>query len=263
MVVSNDHDCPRGNKGEGIVRWALYIPAKSSTPVKSIEYGKTGQTNTPCVVPKPSPPPDVWIENGITYQLNGGNGRGGWHKDCILKVDPQSPLMIDLNDEKIRLTSPDAGTRFDLEGNGAAEMYSWPSNPDNSVFLAYDKNGDGIINDVHELFGNNTVGPDGKKTSNGFEALKKYDLNQDGTIDSLDGIFPKLRVWFAYSKDGKPTTPSVLKTLGDVGIKSIDLDYLERIEKNGPYGDMSRQRSTIGTKDGRPRNVFDMWLVSY
>ena len=41
-----------------------------------------------------------------------------------------------------------------------------------SGFLVWDKNGDGMVNDGTEMFGEATVMSDGKRAENGVEALK-------------------------------------------------------------------------------------------
>ena len=45
--------------------------------------------------------------------------------------------------------------------------------------MTYDKNGNGIIDDGSEMFGETNA-------ANGFEALKKFDDNKDGKIDEND-----------------------------------------------------------------------------
>ena len=80
-----------------------------------------------------------------------------------------------------------------------------------------------------ELYGNNTIGPDGKTADNGYVALTKHDLNQDGAIDSLDDIYAKLRLWDEVkSCDGK-ADESELRSLQDAGgrlVRLVGKNYL-------------------------------------
>ena len=62
-----------------------------------------------------------------------------------------------------------------------------------SGFLAYDKNGDGVINDGSELFGT--------KSGDGFADLAQYDEDGNGWIDENDSIFNNLKVW-VKNEDG-------------------------------------------------------------
>ena len=75
----------------------------------------------------------------------------------------------------------------------------------------------GKIDNGNELFGNHTIsntayGYTDKKATNGYEALKAYDLNGDNVIDEKDEIFNKLKIW---------------KDKNSNGIIDIDLNYKE------------------------------------
>ena len=57
-----------------------------------------------------------------------------------------------------------------------------------------DRNGDGVVNDGTELFGDRTPLPDGTTARTGFEALATLDENGDGVVDASDGMFSSLKV---------------------------------------------------------------------
>ncbi|MGN0290612.1 MAG: hypothetical protein ACI4C5_01665 [Lachnospiraceae bacterium] len=79
---------------------------------------------------------------------------------------------------------------FDLDSDGKEEEISFVG--EGSGFLALDKNGDGKINDGSELFGT--------KSGDGFKDLAAYDKDGNGWIDEADDIFADLKVW---TKDAK------------------------------------------------------------
>lgn len=54
------------------------------------------------------------------------------------------------------------------------------------MFLAYDRNGNGVIDNGSELFGDQTG------YANGFLNLSQYDKNSDGVIDQGDEIYNQL-----------------------------------------------------------------------
>ena len=63
------------------------------------------------------------------------------------------------------------------------------------------------IDNGNELFGNHTIsnttyGYTDKKATNGYEALKAYDLNGDNAIDEKDEIFNKLKIWKGTNSNG-------------------------------------------------------------
>jgi len=174
-----------------------------------------------------------------------------------------SPLMLNLDGKPIYLSSKTEGVKFDINGNGKKDLISWPLDP-NTVLLSLDRNGNGNIDNVHELFGNQTIGPDEKKAVNGFEALRRYDLNLDNKIDANDPIFDQLRLWSdtnfnALSEAGE------LHSLASKNIRAIDLEYVEFVLEDGSYesdkyGNQTRQRSVIELDDGRLQMIFDIWF---
>lgn len=99
--------------------------------------------------------------------------------------------------------------QFDLDGDGKAETISFAGS--GSGFLAFDKNGDGIINDGSELFG--------AKTGNGFVELAQYDEDGNGYIDSGDSVFKQLRI-YEKTSDGEDK----LTSLADLEIAAIGLE---------------------------------------
>ena len=134
------------------------------------------------------------------------------------------PLVFDLGGDGITTVSlEESNSFFDLDNNGFAEKTSWVSAKEG--LLAYDKNGDGIINGGNELFGDRTLMKDGKTlASSGFVALAEYDDNKDGKIDSNDVIYALLRIWQDSDGDGIASAGE-LRRLVDLGIVSIGLSY--------------------------------------
>ncbi len=112
---------------------------------------------------------------------------------------------------------------FDLDGNGFAEYTSWAGGGDG--VLVMDRNGDGIINDGSELFGDQTILKDGTKASGGFAALADLDDNGDGVIDANDALYANLMMWADFDDDGAIGADE-FKTLEELGISSINLSAI-------------------------------------
>ncbi|OKH29812.1 hypothetical protein FACHB389_25645, partial [Nostoc calcicola FACHB-389] len=134
----------------------------------------------------------------------------------IPPVPPEQtdPLVLDLDGDGVELISlGQSRTFFDTNSNGFREYTSWVSADDGLLVL--DANNDGQINDISELFGDNST--------NGFDDLATLDTNSDNLIDANDSQFNDLRIWIDRNEDGF-TNAGELRTLAEWEIQSISLD---------------------------------------
>ncbi|MBB4000629.1 calcium-binding protein [Aureimonas pseudogalii] len=123
--------------------------------------------------------------------------------------------MIDLDGNGVSLTQlADSSVYFDLDQDGFAERTAWVQPSDG--LLSLDKNLNGKIDDVSELFGN--------ESEIGFVALSAYDSNGDKVINKDDSVFSKLTVWNDSNSNGI-TDQGELKYLKDLNIKEVDTKY--------------------------------------
>ena len=168
------------------------------------------------------------------------------------------PLVFDLGGDGITTVSiDDSNAFFDLDSNGFAEKTSWVGAKEG--LLAYDKNGDGIINGGNELFGDRTLMKDGRTlASSGFTALAEYDDNKDGKIDGNDAIYTLLRIWQDSDGDGIASAGE-LKQLVDLGIVSIGLSYNNTGVTDGA-NNIQVRTGTFTLADGSSRAVGEYLL---
>ncbi|GKH61412.1 hypothetical protein CE91St25_17480 [Campylobacter ureolyticus] len=177
--------------------------------------------------------------------------------------DPEnenSPIIIDLNKNGITSTKLNNTTYFDHDNNNFKEATSWIDKGD--AFLALDKNNNGLIDNGNELFGNHTISNTrfkytNNKATNGYEALKAYDLNGDNVIDSKDEIYDKLLLW-KDSNQNAITDKGELIKLKDSGIVSIDLNY--KNTNTDEKGNTIKQSSTVTFEDGSTTIANDVWF---
>ena len=168
----------------------------------------------------------------------------------------RSPLVVDLNgDGVIGTTSVADGVYFDHENDGFAEKTGWISAEDG--VLVRDLNGNGLIDNGTELFGNSTILSNNETAANGFEALKELDSNGDGIFSNQDKAWNEVKVWQDANQNGY-TDVSELKSLDSVGITEINLNYKQQ-QVADENGNMHNQIST-GKKDGSEISIHDVWF---
>jgi hypothetical protein len=152
------------------------------------------------------------------------------------------PLVLDLDGDGIEtIDFDDADTRvhFDDDGDFFRERTGWLDGDDG--FLALDLNGNGVVDDISELFGG--VG------ERGFAALSEHDDNADGVIDARDGVFTRLLVWQDRDSDGV-SEAGELTALADHGIVSIDFGAAIDLGITTPQGVRLLAESTFTRADG-------------
>ena len=247
-------DSIRPNDVNQVIRQAT----DKATCTSSAQVGEELQpipTATPCLLSCPT-------IDGSRYKPNSEC------TGCIEDPD-NTPVLIDVLGDGFSLTNAVNGVSFDLNNDGVPEELSWTSVGSDDAWLILDRNGNGLIDDGSELFGNFTPqsSPPSGEERNGFLALAEYDKpphggNSDGAITDLDAIFTSLRLWRDINHDGV-SEASELFSLQDGGLKILELSY-KTSKYVDQYGNRFRYRAKIRDTNGAQagRWAWDVFLVS-
>ena len=161
---------------------------------------------------------------------------------------PVSPLVLDLDGDGAELVAlADSQAWFDLDSDGFAQHTGWVA-PDDAL-LALDRNGNGRIDNIGEVFGNGTT--------DSFTELRALDSNDDGRIDASDDRFDELLLWRdlngnGWSEDGE------LQSLADGGVRSIDLNAA--VSAQTIAGHRISHTSSFTRTDGTTATIVDAWF---
>ncbi len=154
------------------------------------------------------------------------------------RISLVDPLMIRLDGGLPQLS--DTYFEFDLDNDGRTETLHAAAQ--GTGFLAFDRNGDGVINNGSELFG--------PGTGNGYAELAELDGDGNQWIDENDAAFGQLSVW-VRDEGGEDR----LMSLKEAGLGAISLEAaqtrFDHVDSDTELAGQVQQSGVFLFEDGR------------
>lgn len=175
-----------------------------------------------------------------------------------------SPILVPLGNSQaeILLTSLHGGVPFNLLQLDKPQKVSWFKSGAQVAWLTLDRNGNGLVDDGSELFGDITLEQADPLTltepRNGYRALRLKDDNSDGLIDSRDSVFSQLRLWSDTTRNGVDDG-NESQTLTDAGFCGVGLNYTTTGRRDR-YGNQYRFSAALYRCDGTVTRSTDVTL---
>lgn len=162
-----------------------------------------------------------------------------------------SPLMLFFDN-----TLPKFAGRSSFPLYPNVPVIAWPEPKSKGYFLVRDESKTGTVNSGKQLFG------ESNGFKNGFEQLKKYDLNKDFVINKDDAVYAELYLWNDANGNGIGDKGELI-ALEAKGVKSISLYYNEKEKIGfGPNAE-AREKSEfifLDKEKEKQGRIYDIWL---
>ncbi len=158
------------------------------------------------------------------------------------------PLLLQFDLDAPLLT--DTSFLFDLDSDGEGENLACPGR--GCGFLAFDRNGDGCINNGLELFG--------PASGSGFGELAELDSDANAWIDEGDPIFDRLLIWRPNEQGGEELTPLRQAGVGAIAVVHAGTEFQLQSAAGSLLG-VVKGSGIFLTEAGEVRNLQEIDLA--
>lgn len=160
----------------------------------------------------------------------------------------KDPLVLNL--DGLPATLGEAQVEFDLNADGQVDRFHILG--DGSAYLAWDRNGDGVVNDGAELFG--------PTTGNGYTELAGHDGDGNGWIDEGDRVWSDLRLWRPSTEGAGATTSLSAAEIGAIYLGSVATPFTLTPGSSAESRGEVRATGLFLHEDGTPGTVQQLDL---
>jgi hypothetical protein len=148
---------------------------------------------------------------------------------------PASVMVISLDDsgELPRLTSPDSGVKFDIDGDGDLDQIAWIASDSNVALLVMDVDRDGRITSGKELFGSYMI-PEARNGPNALLHLfEASGAPLSGVVERGHQLYEQILLWSDVNHNGV-SEPGELRPAKEL-FTGIGLGFIKenRLDQHG------------------------------
>jgi hypothetical protein len=240
-----------GFVGSSGVSWLIdTYSAKAEARVSLVPFGKFDGTTRHFV--------GKTLKTEARWSRDFGNPPNDDPPPCEGWQDPQyegeectgSPILVPTGQSQaIKLTKVADGVVFDLMAVGTPQRVAWTTAGAEVAFLVLDRNGNGLIDDGRELFGDATL----PGVANGFAALRQTPGHDgDGAITAADPLYHQLQLWTDRNHNGVSEADE-LRPVSEV-FEAIGLGYTYGPRRDG-FGNQFRYQGWARRLSTRPPHV--------
>lgn len=174
-----------------------------------------------------------WNYKGMTGNVSCGGEPPEWQNpDCSwdaefqMWVNCSTPILmptdkkaLKMKREEYKLSGVNDGVLFDIDADGIPDQIAWTEHNSGLGFLGRDRNGNGLIDNGSELYGNSTP----SRAPNGFSALAREAGGRLGLLETGHPLYDELLLWTDADHNGVCTADEIIK-FADL-YSSITLSY--------------------------------------
>lgn len=178
----------------------------------------------------------------------------------FLRACGGSPIIIDLGAPGYALSGLADPVAFDLDANGTPNTISWTARGSEDAFVVLDRNGNGVVDNGSELFGDAVTLSDGSISGDGYAALAELDSraqggNANGFVDRGDFGYWRLQLWTDTNHNGR-SEPGELVALHARDIVAISLTISEPMQFDAHDNLLAFSSPAYARRGGRLQTVM-------
>jgi len=190
----------------------------------------------------------------FTYTVEDSNGESHEATVTVTVAASGAPIVLDLDGDGLEFTTlAESDVIMDVDGDGDIDHVAWIGADDG--FLAFDRNGDGIVNGFSEI----SFVDDHSDARTDLDGLAlAFDSNDDGIFDAADAKWASFGVWQDTNSDGVGQDGEFV-SLETAGISSINLVSDWQSERIGDV--WLHGQSSFAFEDGSQAVLGDVGLL--